>query len=245
MRAAGSRPRVGLVTGLRAEARIVARAAGPWGTDVAVVCAAANAARAEAAAEALAGEGVAALASIGLAGALDESLASGALLLPQRILRAGEAWDADPRWRERLVAAAGPAARAHGGPLAGSSDLILTPAEKRRLAAASGAIAVDMESAAVALVAARHGLPFVALRLVADRAGDRLPRAVAAAVGPDGRSRPLALALALLRQPATLGGELRDLLSLARLSGIGLARLRRLLGEPAVAEALFGGPGRG
>ena len=38
-----------------------------------------------------------------------------------------------------------------------------------------------MESAAVAEIAARHNLPFIAVRVIVDTAADRLPRAVVAA----------------------------------------------------------------
>src|SRR5207237_10753871 len=81
---------------------------------------------------------------------------------------------------EALLGAAGLAARATG--MACSQGSIITVAkvawrasEKQALADASAAIGVDMESAAVARVAALGKVPFLAVRAVSDKVGDDLP----------------------------------------------------------------------
>lgn len=51
----------------------------------------------------------------------------------------------------------------------------VTAAEKRTLRNQTGAIAVDMESAAIRSRAAEWNLPFFCIRAVSDRAGDMLP----------------------------------------------------------------------
>jgi uridine phosphorylase len=51
----------------------------------------------------------------------------------------------------------------------------VTAAEKRTLRNQTGAIAVDMESAAVARKAAEWNVPYLCIRAVSDRAGDTLP----------------------------------------------------------------------
>jgi len=51
----------------------------------------------------------------------------------------------------------------------------VTSLEKRTLRNASGAIAVDMEAAAVARKAVEWNLPFLCIRAVSDRAGETLP----------------------------------------------------------------------
>ena len=75
-------------------------------------------------------------------------------------------------------------------------------ARKAQLFGATRAVAVDMESAAVAEVAAQHGLPFLVLRVVLDTAADSLPASIAARVDPaaarSGRSRAWLLLVALL-----------------------------------------------
>jgi hypothetical protein len=67
------------------------------------------------------------------------------------------------------------------GNLLTSTQAIDTPAEKAAALRRTGAAAVDMESAAVAEVAAKHHLPFIAVRVIVDTAADFLPRAVVAA----------------------------------------------------------------
>ncbi len=51
----------------------------------------------------------------------------------------------------------------------------VTSLEKRTLRNATGAVAVDMEAAAVERKAAEWNLPFLCIRAVSDRAGDTLP----------------------------------------------------------------------
>ena len=50
-----------------------------------------------------------------------------------------------------------------------------TAADKRRLRNQTGAIAVDMESAAIERKAAEWNVPYLCIRAVSDRAGDTLP----------------------------------------------------------------------
>ncbi len=85
-------------------------------------------------------------------------------------------------------------------------------AEKRAAFEATGAHAVDLESAAVARAAARRRIPFAALRAVADPAGRPLPRAALAALDHQGRVGLLRVALTALANPA----EFPLLLALAR-----------------------------
>src|SRR5262249_25389759 len=70
-------------------------------------------------------------------------------------------------------------------------------AEKAK-AAAKGAGAADMESAAIAAVAARAGARFVALRVVVDGAGDELPADIERWVDERGERRIVAALSAAL-----------------------------------------------
>jgi adenosylhomocysteine nucleosidase len=70
---------------------------------------------------------------------------------------------------------------------------VASVAEKRRLFAETGAIAVDMETAAVAAVAHAAGRPFVAVRAIVDAASRTLPAAAIAAMRADGRVDVMAL----------------------------------------------------
>lgn len=146
----------------------------------------ANAARAAVAAiEA----GAAGLISFGLAGGLAADVAPGCLLLPHTVLTGdGRRLGVEPNWRARIFAAFKGDCTIDERPLLTAAEVIDTPALKAR-AAASGAAAVDLESAAIAAAAAKAGLPFVAVRAVADAAGDELPAGIADWVNSEGRSR--------------------------------------------------------
>jgi adenosylhomocysteine nucleosidase len=135
-----------------------------------------GAARAATAAERAIESGAGLLVSWGLAGALKAAVAPGTVVLPRRILRPGDGpLPADPAWHARLEGLVGELA-------VDCRDLLTvpaaleTPAAKRAAAAATDAVAVDMESAAIASAAAKAGVPFVALRVVVDGIDDALPR---------------------------------------------------------------------
>jgi hopanoid-associated phosphorylase len=219
---------IGVVTGLRAEARCLAA------LDVAVACSGARPARARAGAARLLAEGAAGLVSFGLAGGLSPAVAPGDLILADAVmLPHDERIATDVAWRSRLSALIQVAGRApHQAAVAGSDRLLVTVAAKRALFAATGALAVDMESHAVAEAAHAAGRPFLVLRAIADTADQALPRAATVALGPGGEVRLLAVARALLERPA----ELPALLRLGRQSRRALTALRRvvLLAGPAL-----------
>jgi adenosylhomocysteine nucleosidase len=126
--------------------------------------------------------GASALMSFGLAGGLDPGLSAGSVVLPSEIIsRGGARFLTSTDWREQLrfrIAKQRPVA---DGTLLSSLAAIDSVADKAAAFRDTGAIAVDMESFGVAEVAAAHGLPFVAVRVIVDTALDALPRAVVAA----------------------------------------------------------------
>jgi adenosylhomocysteine nucleosidase len=93
----------------------------------------------------------------------------------------------------------------------------------------TGAVAVDMESSAVAQSARTHGLPFIAVRAIVDTAKDVVPPAVSAA-SESGQVRIGRLLLGLLRSPS----DLMPLLRLAR-------RYNAATGSLQAVAALLGG----
>lgn len=181
--------RLGIVCGLARERRCLVRAwTGPSpGLRVAMGAAAAAAAR-----DLIAG-GATHLVSFGMAGGLDPALPPGALVVPDAV---GDGADDLPLVGVALRAAL----PARGGRLLSVAAPLLDLASKGR-AAALGFVAVDMETHAVARVAAAAGLACLAVRAIADPALRPLPRVARVAVGPDGRLRPAAMAWALLSRP--------------------------------------------
>jgi len=102
------------------------------------------------------------------------------------------------------------------GVLLGAERPVAVTTEKARLWVATGALAVDTESHLVALAAARHGLPFAALRVVADTAAHRLPPAAVAGFVPAGCSPLRPVLVELARSPAQLPALLTLALRTAR-----------------------------
>jgi adenosylhomocysteine nucleosidase len=137
--------RVGVVTGLPREARLLR------GLSFSVRCEGPGATNARRAAEALIREGVEALVSFGVAGALDPKLKPGDIV--------------------RTTGA---------GVILNVAEPVASPAEKSRLFREAGAVAVDMESEAVAEVAHAAGVRFLAVRAIVDPAHRTLPRSVRA-----------------------------------------------------------------
>lgn len=165
-----------------------------------------------------------ALISCGLAGGLDPTLQAGSIVLASDVIDAADRerrWTTHARWRETLHTRL---ADARIGPLVSSTAPISSVADKTRFYAEQGAVAVDMESAAIAAVAAHHGVPFVAVRIIVDPAHMALPRATANALDPSGKPRPASLALALLRHPM----EVPALVRLARYNRRAEAALRAI-----------------
>ena len=205
---------LGVVVGLTAEARIARRLG-----EVAI--GGGHATGAEAAAEQLVARGVTALLSFGLAGGLDPNLYPGAVIVPVAVLDAGQRYFTD----EDLC-------RALGGAtvnLVLAGDAIVAEAvHKRLLSAQTGASAVDLESGAVARVAARHRLPFAVLRAVCDPAQRNLPPAALAALNSAGAIRLFAVLGSILIRPWQVPSLLRLALD-AALARHALSRSARTL----------------
>jgi adenosylhomocysteine nucleosidase len=147
-------------------------------------------------------QGANALISWGSAGGLDPELSPGSLVLPERVLSSEQiSYSVDRSWHSRLLTLLSEHVGLHTGPLIESPAVLKTPEEKLYLSKRSGAIAVDMESAAVAKVALKAQIPFVAIRAVLDPVDMRLPTSVLAATDELWRLRPLRLLKGLARHP--------------------------------------------
>ena len=203
------------VTGLRREARILA------GPGVVALAGGGGPARLEALIEA-ACPGAAGVISLGLGGALAEGLAAGDWVIASGV----GAMATDPAWTERLMRAL-PGARL--GPIAGSDVMVVDAASKAALAAATGALAVDMESHVAKRVASRHGLPFAAARTISDAADRALPRAAQAGMRPDGGMDITGVLIELAKRPWELPALIRTGIE-AETAFRALLRVRQLLG---------------
>jgi adenosylhomocysteine nucleosidase len=115
----------------------------------------------------------------------------------------------DVRWRDalaaRLRAELPIEPRIWIGAIAESTGVLASEEHKRARFAATSALAVDMESAAVAAVAAERGAPCLVLRAVCDPARMCIPRCALDGTDADGNLRALAFSLALLAHPFEIG----------------------------------------
>jgi adenosylhomocysteine nucleosidase len=146
----------------------------------------------------------------GVAGALSSGLKPGDLVLSDRTLtihtdgqvaeQMTAIGDAHIRAVGRALAIAGIAYST--GAILTSHRVLATGPEKRRAKQSTGAIAVDMETAAIAAEAAARGIPFVAIRAVLDEVDDEIVGAAMA--DEDGNVRPLVATSYLIRNPATM-----------------------------------------
>ncbi len=205
---------IGVLTGLAAETRLAR------GLGCPVEAGGGTEAGARRAVERLRARGVSGLVSFGLAGGLDPALAPGALIVPSTVVLDDERWDADPMLVARLGGGTGHV-------LVGGGGVLATAVAKAALRRATGADAIDLESAA----AARAGLPFAALRAVCDPAARDLPHAAVVALDARGRIGALRVLVATLARPA-------ELPALMRLAGDAARARRALLGRVRLIGSL-------
>lgn len=224
MRGSGTSGSLALLVGFAAEAR-VARLSG-WRVAV-------GGGTTEGAARAAWGlidGGATGIVSFGLAGGLDPKLPAGALVVAHEVAAEGRIWPTDPELSKRLGGVTGHVCL-------GLNHVVVSIAEKRRLRRDTGAAVVDMESGAVAAIAAAAGVPFAVLRAVCDPADRALPPAALVALDNKGRLGATRLALSVLSSPVQLGA----LCGLAR----DAALARRALRARAVRMSPHGGSHQG
>ncbi len=165
------------------------------------------------AAQSLLDAGATALLSWGIAGGLDPMLSAGTLVLPQQVIGADQSvFPVNSEWRNRLQGRVAGHVAISNGTLQESLSVFTHPSQKQVLAKRVGAAAVDMESAAVAQVAHQAGVPFMAIRVIADHAAAEVPSSALSAVDAYGRLQVLPLVASLLAHPA----ELPALITLGR-----------------------------
>ena len=99
----------------------------------------------------------------------------------------------------------------HRGAILSTDRVAVTPSEKVAMRKQTGAIAVEMESAAVASTAAEWGVPFFCVRAVSDTAADSLPLDFNQFRDADGRFSRGRIALAAMIRPFSVMPALLNL----------------------------------
>lgn len=160
----------------------------------------------------------------GFAGGLQDSLAVGDVVLATEVVdEAGQRWPAT--WPGELPAGEWQPPL-HRGRLLSVAHLAAEAEQKKALGHTHAALAVDMESAAVARLCSRHEVPFGCVRAISDEVGKSLsPLLLPLFV--NGRVSPLRLARTVLASPS-LAGELWRLFGATQKAGL---QLQKALGE--------------
>jgi hopanoid-associated phosphorylase len=213
--AGGLRP-ILIVTGLPQETRV---AAGP---GVTVICSGSDPQQLRRRLRACDPAALRSVVSFGIAGGLDPSLNPGDVVIATEVVAGDSRWTASMSALELAATTALGSRRVTRGVLAGSERIIFTTEGKAQLRRSTGAAAVDMESHIAADYASTHGLPFGALRAVADPATRALPAVGLDAINPDGQIDVWKVLRGVARHPHAIP----DLLRVARDFNRALAGLR-------------------
>lgn len=136
--------------------------------------------------------------SVGFSGALQPHLKVGDLVVADSIVdREGKGLKVDVRMKST------PKEGLYVGKFLNSDQIVRTVAEKQSLGESTGAIAVDMESLAVARVCAERGIRFMAVRVISDDMSKDLPNEILGVFESSGYKRAGAVLRALWNRPAS------------------------------------------
>jgi adenosylhomocysteine nucleosidase len=208
-----------VVTGVAREAKI---AAGP---GVQTVCSGGSPQRLRDLLSKHDPRGLTAVISFGIAGGLNPALITGHVVVADAIISADGRRLTDTALADALIRALSEVGRVKllRATIAGADIALVDPRAKSAARKQTGAAVVDMESHIAAEYAAAHGLPFGAVRVVCDPAGDSLPPLVNEALNPDGSISLKGVFRSLRREP----DQILDLLRLARTSHTAFGVLKK------------------
>jgi hopanoid-associated phosphorylase len=170
--------------------------------------------------------------SFGVAGGLAPDLVPGDCVVASAIIDYPALRPTDPLWSRKL---ADMISGARHGPIVGVNSVVSDPADKGRLHALTGAVAVDMESHLVGRLAASHGLAFAAVRVIVDPAHRAVPPAALLAMAPGSSTDVSAMVWEILARPSQVSPLMR-LAADALAARTSLIRLRRTLGPSFSCE---------
>lgn len=168
---------------------------------------------ASSATEYLISQGATKIISWGCAAALSETLKSGDLMLANGVIATEEnkavPLSVNANWHQHTKDLLSTFIKVHSGCLAESKSIVSSSQLKKQIHRNTSAIALDMESIAIAKVANNHTLPFLAIRVIADPVEMNLPLAISNSLNEQGEVSLSKLLLYLANHPAELPGLIR------------------------------------
>ena len=155
-------------------------------------------------------EGYRGLLSFGTAGGLTADLKPGAVVIPQSVaVDDGRVYETSEPWRDSVLRGLADAEAIDTRTMTSTDAVVTTVAAKRALAAQTDAVAVDMESHAVAAAAEEAGILFLAIRAVADPASRAIPAWVTGKISENGTPSYGAILAGLAMHPWEVPGLFR------------------------------------
>lgn len=157
------------------------------------------------ASELLIAQGATRLISWGCAAALSATLKPGDLVLADALIDAkGAQIGIDADWHSYSKNLLSTSLQIHVGSLVESNRIVASSQDKKNLKVQTGAVALDMETIAIAKVARQHKLPFLAIRAIADPVNMDLPEAINRSLNNEGDIMLGKLLLFIALHPAEL-----------------------------------------
>jgi len=174
-----------------------------------VACSGAGPSNAVKASQLLIDKGAQRLVSWGCAAALSPDLKPGDFVLPKQLQTENkQLLSIDSDWLDNTYKQLS-ALTPNNGLLAESSVIVAKSTEKRAIHQQSQAIALDMESIAIAQTAIEHKIPALVIRCIADPVDMSLPKSVSYALNEQGDVVLTKLLWFLLTHPSELPGLIR------------------------------------
>ena len=174
------------------------------------------------AAEGLLENGAGALLSWGVAAGLQPGLKAGDIVLPTVITDDRNIYQVSRAWHTAMKKRITKHTQVCEGAITHTDSLLTLPKYKQALYSYSNAVAVDRESLPAAAVAKKAKVPFLALKVIADTAGTRLP-----AVLTEQRNMSLSQTQ-LLTTLGTKPWQWGSLLKLSLCSRLAISRLHKM-----------------
>ncbi len=178
--------------------------------NILLTLAGAGPSNAERAAQQLIANGADQLISWGCAAALSPDLKPGDLVLADQLTATQQQpFNTDAIWRQHLQKLLSAELPISVGRLTESAQIVAQSHNKKLIYQQTGAIALDMESYAIAKAAQQAGLPCLVIRVIADPANMDLPQAVSQSLNSQGQVQLGKLLVFLLSHPWEVPGLIR------------------------------------
>jgi adenosylhomocysteine nucleosidase len=166
-----------------------------------------------------------ALISWGVAGAIDDSLNPGDMILAESIISPDRSYKISNEWINNISNYFKQNSYdILSGDIVSSKEMCASTSDKKLLLQETAALAVDMESAAIAEAATINNLDFLAIRAIADNANTNIPEAVVKHTDNVGQPKLFSFISSCMLNPV----QVRDIFILAKSYQSGLRTLTKI-----------------